>query len=396
MPRWSATFPVPGRPLALLAGAGDGGPAMTILTLTNAYGPRTGGVRTQIDALRRLYRAAGHETVLVHPAEADSVDADEAGPVYRLRAPQLPINPDYRNLWSLGPVEALIERIAPDAVEVVDKWTLPRLASRLRRRGLPVVGFSCERLDRVLAPYLPPWLMGAPVARYNAWFCRQFDAVVCHSQFAAAELRAVGGRPLVLPLGVDAERFASAARDEALRQDLLGDGRHLLLYVGRLVPEKRVDLLAELMPRLAPMGCRLAVVGGGPLQPRLAATPGVRCLGFMRDPARLAALYGCCDLFVHPSNIETFGLGVLEALAAGCRVVAASGGAVEEVLPHGFPTAGPRVSCWVDAVRAALRLDAAACSAAARARASCFPWSATAQGLLALHERLRAGTATAR
>ncbi len=367
---------------------------MKIVTLTNAYGPRTGGVRTQIDALRRLYHAAGHETVLIHPAERDEQDADAAGPVYRLRAPQFPLNRDYRNLWALDPVARLVDRLAPDSVEVVDKWTLPRLAGRLRARGLPVLGFSCERLDRVLTPYLPPWLIGAPVRRYNAWFCRQFDEVVCHSQFAADELRAVGGQPRVIPLGVEAERFADAPRDERLRAELLGDGRHLLLYVGRLVPEKRVDLLAELMPLLAPRGVRLAVVGGGPLEARLRATAGVRCLGFVRDRDELARLYGCCDLFVHPSSIETFGLGVLEALAAGCRVVAASGGAVAEVLPPSFPTAGPRVSCWLDAISVALAIDPARAQRVARARAAELPWSATASALLELHATLTEGSAT--
>lgn len=364
---------------------------MTILTLTSAYGPRTGGVRTQIDALRREYRAAGHETVLVHPAATAGRRTDESGPVYELAGPELPVNREYRNLWALGPVERVIDDVRPDLVEIVDKWTLPRLGGRLRRRGVPVVGFSCERLDRVLPAYLPGWALGAPLRAYNRWFARQFDAVVCHSEFAAEELRAVGATPVVVPLGVDAERFGGAAPDAAWRAELLGaKGRHLLLYVGRLVPEKRVGLLAEVMAHLAPRGCRLAVVGAGPLAGELAAAPGTTLVGFVRDPARLARLYASADVFIHPSNIEAFGLGVLEALAAGCRVVTARGGAAAEVLPRGWPTAADAPSHWADVVWRALHADAERAARQARARAAAFRWSTTARRLLALYAALGA------
>jgi alpha-1,6-mannosyltransferase len=356
---------------------------MTILTLANAYGPRTGGIRTQIDQLRRCYAAAGHHPVLVAPAAADGDEADASGPIHWRRAPRLPINPDYRNLWALRPLLRLAEQIGPDSVEIVDKWTLPRLAKPLRAAGLPVIGFSCERLDQVLRPYLGAGaLTRAAIGRYNAWFARQFDRVVCHSAFAAAELP---GPAEVVPLGVDVTQFGPERRDEALRRELLGDGRVLLLYVGRLVREKQVGLLAAMMSELAGRGARLVVAGSGPEAARLAAAPGVRLLGFTRQTERLAALYASCDLFVHPSPIESFGLGVLEALASGCRVVGASGGAVAEVLPPAFPRARPQAAAWVAAVEQALAIDPVAAARAARAAAGRYPWERCADRLLAIH-----------
>ena len=66
--------------------------------------------------------------------------------------------------------------------------------------------------------------------------------------------------------GVDTVRFTPARRDEALRAGLLGDGNVLLLFVGRLSAEKRVDVLLDAFARLgaAMPGARLVLAGEGP------------------------------------------------------------------------------------------------------------------------------------
>lgn len=357
---------------------------MTIVQLVASYGPRTGGIRTQVDALRRCYRAAGVETVLVVPGAADGSDADESGRIVRVRAPEFPLNRAYRTPVRLAAIEAVVAAQAPTAVEIIDKWTLPLLARRLRARGLPVLGFSCERLDQVL----PPALAGRGlIRRYNQWFGRQFDALVSHSRFNADELRAVGARPELVPLGVDLTVFRPAARDEALRREWLGGGERLLVYAGRLVPEKRVELLAGLMQRLAPRGVRLVIAGSGPLADSLAAAPGTRLLGHTRDTARLAALYASADVCVLPSPVESFGLSALEAAACGTPVVASTLGATGELLPRAWPRCRPEASCLAAAVLRALDLPREPHARLARATAERYTWEATATRLLELHAR---------
>jgi len=81
---------------------------MTIVQLVGNYGPRTGGIRTQVDALRRCYRAAGVEPVLVVPGAEDGRDEDDCGPVYEVRSPRLPGFPDYRVPLRLGAFEAIV------------------------------------------------------------------------------------------------------------------------------------------------------------------------------------------------------------------------------------------------------------------------------------------------
>lgn len=366
---------------------------MKLVLLANAYGPRTGGIRTHLDAVRAGYAERGVETVLIVPGPRDDERRDAAGRVIELASPRFWLNRDYRNLWRIGELQRMVLAEAPDSVELADKYTLPRLAPGLRAAGLPVIGFSSERLDQVLPPYLGTSRATlAAIRRYNRWFAARFDRVVCHSDYNRAELLAAGADNLALvPLGVDLERLHPRQRDPARRHELLAGRRLLLLYAGRLVREKRVDLLVGMMLRLEagePGRYRLLVAGAGPCEAALRAVPGVTLLGFV-PRAELAGLLACADLAVQPSPIESFGLGALEALAAGTPVVAVAGGAVAELVdPRVGALARPHPAALAEAVRLVAARDRERLSRAARRRAEAYPWSRTVESLLALHRRL--------
>src|SRR5262249_45853993 len=127
--------------------------------------------------------------------------------------------------------------------------------------------------------------------------------------------------------------FHPSYRSAAWRESVgVRPGETLLLYVGRLATEKRLDLLADALIGLD--GVRLALVGDGPARPalerRLAGQPG-HLTGFMSGDA-LAAAYASADLFVFPSDTETFGQVIQEAMASGLPVIAArAGGALDLV-----------------------------------------------------------------
>jgi phosphatidylinositol alpha 1,6-mannosyltransferase len=134
------------------------------------------------------------------------------------------------------------------------------------------------------------------------------------------------------PRGVDSERFHPRHRDAALRAALAPDGELLVGYVGRLAPEKRVDLLAGVcsLP-----GVKVVVIGDGPSEQGLReALPGARFLG-RRTGDELARLYASLDLFVHTGPLETFCQTVQEAMASGVPVVAPAAGGPLDLVHHG-------------------------------------------------------------
>jgi alpha-1,6-mannosyltransferase len=171
-----------------------------------------------------------------------------------------------------------------------------------------------------------------------------------------------------------------------------------LVYSGRLSTEKNPQTAVEALRVLRQWGidATLDVYGSGPqfasLTRRAAGLP-VTFHGYIGDRAKLAAKLSQADLVLAPAVCETFGLSVLEALACGVAVVAAAGsGAAELVSPEpggAAPGAGIAVESSPTGIALGvidlLGFPARERAAAARARASQFPWSASVDRMLAIH-----------
>ena len=211
--------------------------------------------------------------------------------------------------------------------------------------------------------------------------------------YTSASLRLPGAPGVVAPMGITVSEFAATPEQRAAARRELGLARPTVLVLGRLVPVKGLGgLLAALVP-LA--GVELLVAGDGPLRSALeqqAAPLGarVRFLGEVRGAARRRLLHGC-DALVLPSRVlpdgRTEGAPVvlLEALAAGCPIVASAvGGAAELLGDAGLLVPADEPTALTAALRQLLYAPgvAAACSARARARAAQFDWEVLAPRLL--------------
>lgn len=308
---------------------------MRVAMIILEYMPITGGAQRQLARIAPLLQARGVDVqVLTRRAPGLAVREELDGvAVHRLPAPG-----PKAVASSCFTVAALahLARLRPDVIHAYSLFSPATVAVLVDFvRPTPVVvkvlrggpGGDLERLQR--KPFSSLRL---------AWLRRHVDRFLTISREIDAELAAVAvdaAARLPLPNGVDLETFRPAGEDEraALRAELGLADEPLVLYCGRLVPEKGVDDLLEAWRgvRETHPEARLAIVGAGPEEARLRALagPGVLFLG-RRDA--VAPLLRAADLFVLPSHTEGLSNALLEAMASALPVVATRVGAAPELV----------------------------------------------------------------
>jgi alpha-1,6-mannosyltransferase len=396
------------------------------LHLTNSWHAESGGIATfyreMLAAAERLHRPMR----LVVPADSDRVqEHGRYGKIFHLAARPSRLSPGYRVIMPgryLLPGSALRKIIAderPDVVECCDRYTLNYLAALLRRgwyiRGYrpTVVGLACERMDENVAHYVTRHPLAKAFCRsYLKWLhFPMFDHHIANSAHTADELHeasrghAVRRGVWIRPMGAACRVLGQQRRSDELGRwlrNLCGvpGSCRLLLYVGRLVPEKRLDLLVDIMERLeleVPGAFHLLIAGEGCLRAHLEAEfarragGSVRFLGHVADREALADLYANCDIFLHPNPREPFGIAPLEAMASGLPVVAPNSGGVASYADAS--NAWPADCNPTAFVKAIYRIcnDPAATSAraqAARATAELYDWEKVTCGFFDLYDEL--------
>jgi alpha-1,6-mannosyltransferase len=323
-----------------------------VVDVTQWWSPTSGGIRTYLLAKARFAAGAGLAHAAIVTGAEPAVLTVCASPIVAVRGRTPAGRWGYRLAPLPGPVLAGLDRLEPDVVVVHDPLSFPRAIRRwAARRGVAVAMF-CHS-DLALGAARLPAAMARPARGLLRLVQRRALGAVRTVLVAsrASEARIAGdvrGRLVHAPLGVDLHDFAGARPDPALRARLAPHGAPLLLHAGRLSGDKRVDLLP---PFLAVLGGRavLAVAGAGAAEAslrRAAARLGVAgrtvFLGHVADRRELAVLMATADCFVHPNPSEPYGLCPLEALAAGCRVVApASEGCQENLAGRGAVLVAP-------------------------------------------------------
>jgi len=200
---------------------------------------------------------------------------------------------------------------------------------------LPLVGTYHTDL-----PNLGFYLTGDHMLKESLWayvrlFYDQCAMVFCPSEASRLELvdHRVKSRLEPFPQGVDCDLFDPTRRDARLHRDL-GAGKRVLLWVGRISPEKGLDALAASYAALRArrVDVHLVIVGEGPYRERLRElAPDASFLG-VKTGAELAAIFASADAFLFPGHAETFGQTVLEAAASGLPAVVSAGSGTEDAM----------------------------------------------------------------
>jgi glycosyltransferase involved in cell wall biosynthesis len=322
---------------------------MRVALFSECYLPVTNGVVTSIITLREALHAQGHRVYVFAPGAPQPEDDPD---VYRLPELPFPRHP-YHLARPFPRLSFDFRALDVDIVHCQHPFTVGGLGADIAHRyGIPMVYTAHSLYDTMAAVAKSPIVRSvAPAAARGVVkrFCAKADYVIAPTFYTREWLRAGGvdARFAVVPSGVYTPQAPEGAR-ERLRADLgLRGNEPVILYVGRLGPEKRLDLLLNAAAQLASRNLpaesrdfRVVIVGDGPERSELDLLTDdlnlrSRVVFAGHQPhCSVGEWYAAADIFALASPFETQGMVLAEAMACGLPCVAIDRGGAREVVLH--------------------------------------------------------------
>ncbi|MEY8656594.1 glycosyltransferase family 4 protein [Brachybacterium paraconglomeratum] len=311
---------------------------MRILVVAESFLPHMNGVTNSVLRVVDHFAASGDDLGIIAPKwpGADKHLRTSCGRRVRVRRIASAPMPGYTEVriatTSAATLRRRIDEFAPDVIHLASPMILGgRAVVAAQKAGVPTVAVYQTDIPGYTARYGMPFLENASwqLLRdvHNRATLNLAPSTATRDQMLEHGIERVH----LWRRGVDTSLFSPSLRSARLRARYADPEEKLVVYVGRLAPEKQVADLRVLhdMP-----GVRLLIVGDGPERDALRRDmPRARFAGF-RSGTDLAAHLASADLFVHPGELETFGQTIQEAMASGLPVIAPRrGGPVDLVTP---------------------------------------------------------------
>jgi glycosyltransferase involved in cell wall biosynthesis len=304
-------------------------PSLRIAVVTETWPPEVNGVAVTLAKLVQGLSHRNHDVQLIRPrqAKSDSNLGDSNLEEVLMRGMPIPRYPELK--LGLPSKKTLVKTWTlrrPDVVHIATEgplgWSALQAAKVLK---LPVTSDFRTNFQSYSKHYGVGWLRKPIVA-----YLRKFHNATACTMVPTKELRRSLSENGFLNLkvvarGVDTKLFNVAKRDLSLRNSWgASEQTKVLISVGRIAPEKNLDQVLKTFDALRGIGAdvKLVMVGDGPLKEQFQSRyPDIIFPGMLKQ-ADLAKYYASADLFVFPSQTETFGNVTLEALASGIPVLA--------------------------------------------------------------------------
>jgi glycosyltransferase involved in cell wall biosynthesis len=311
-----------------------------IVIFTGAYNHIADGVSLTLNRLVSYLDSHDTETLVLAPT-VDRPPVDHAGTLVPVPSIPVPSRPEYRVSLGLTPsARSVIRSFRPDLFHIATPDLLGYQALRLaERRSIPVVASYHTHFSSYLK-YYGFGALETLMWKYLANFYSRCRHVYVPSPSMAEVLRSHGiddGLRL-WARGVDTNRFNPSRRSVEWRRSLgVEDDEILVSFIGRLVWEKGLGVFAEVIEGLQRAGVRhrSMIVGEGPaLEELRQRLPHTLFTGYLHG-MELPRAYASSDLFLFPSDTETFGNVTLEAMASGLASVCADATGSRTLVEHG-------------------------------------------------------------
>ena len=319
---------------------------MRIGMMVDTYKPYVSGITNYIDLHKRFLEQAGHEVYVFTFGDEDYQDDEPR--VFRSPGLALADTGYYLSLRYKSEHKKLLRTM--DVVHVHHPFLSGRLAlNYCRSTRIPIVFTNHSRYDLLAQAYLP--LMPDEVSHsllqaYLPDFCESVDLVISPSSGMVKILRELDVKTHieVIPNGVDLRQFHNA-KSFPRPQFGFTESDILLVYAGRVAPEKNIQFLLQSFAGIAQLipNVYLLIVGGGKKQ----FEEEIQSLLFQLEVANRVHITGMiayedipsylamCDIFVTTSVAETFGMSTVEAMGAGLPIMGIHSPGTSDIVEDG-------------------------------------------------------------
>jgi 1,2-diacylglycerol 3-alpha-glucosyltransferase len=327
---------------------------MKVLIAVDSYYPDVNGAAYFAYRLATILTKRGYNVFVMCPSRSfkNVVSNDNGVTVYGIRSIPIPVYPSFRisPLFIPGIIRGAVEEISPDIVHIQNHFLIGRAAvSAAKKLDIPVIGTS-HFLPENLVYYFHLPRFAEKGLRKFAWrdcvrILGQLDFVTTPTKTAVAVLRNAGFSKDVMQIsnGIDLERFKPTNDGSYLKRVFgIPIDKPVLLYVGRLDREKRIDTILRALPEILRVtSVHLVIAGIGKerqrleeLTEKLGMQNAVTFTGFVPDKD-LQNIYRIADLFVIAGIAELQSIVTMEAMASGLPVVAVNVLALPELVHDG-------------------------------------------------------------
>jgi glycosyltransferase involved in cell wall biosynthesis len=304
-------------------------PSLRIAVVTETWPPEVNGVAMTLAKLVQGLSHRNHDVQLIRPRQTKSESPLNDASLEEVLMRGMPI-PRYPELkLGLPSKKTLVKTWTlrrPDVVHIATEgplgWSALQAAKVLK---LPVTSDFRTNFQSYSKHYGVGWLR-KPIVAYLRKFHNATACTMVPTRELMRTLSENGFANLkVVSRGVDTKLFNISKRDTSLRSSWEAtDNTKVLISVGRMAPEKNLDQVLKTYEVLKFKGqsFKLVMVGDGPLKEQFQKRYPEIIFPGMLSQSNLAAYYASSDLFIFPSQTETFGNVTLEALASGIPVLA--------------------------------------------------------------------------
>ncbi|HKC04373.1 MAG TPA: glycosyltransferase [Patescibacteria group bacterium] len=327
---------------------------MRILIATDYYLPHVGGIPSHIHTIAKQFLKMGNEVCIIAPSKGfkDEVQSNANFSLFGIASVPSIVFSDMRFVppFRSRKIAKIIKKFNPDVIHIHFSLGIGVAASRFAQKNhIPSVGTNHFMLENFF-DNLPHPLMLKKTFENLIWklavrHLKNADIVTTPTKTAANYLSQKFIHNQITPLsnGVNFTKYNTRKiKNDVLKEYRIPKGNKVLLFVGRLVKEKRIDILINSLSKIIEdMPATLIIVGRGNkivnykgLARELGVEKNIIFADYLSD-SNLLDLYKSSDVFVMPSIAELQSIATLEAMASGLPVVAANAGALPEIVING-------------------------------------------------------------